>query len=181
MAGLLEVIAGTHNKLNRRVRGAVVAELRKRDGSRCWYCGSKLGARGLPGDSRESVEHLIPTSLTSWVRWQPWNLVLAHQRCNSVAGSARLAVKFALRDTLRELGGWGAFEVVGGTATLLRMAYERAGEEPPPLSRAERRERRRRRRRKRRWRENAPGHPGAARRPLVSLGELAGMEVLAEE
>ncbi|MFD1216381.1 HNH endonuclease [Microbulbifer celer] len=68
--------------------------LLKRDGDECFFCGEKLG-------EDMTVEHLMPVNQKGPDRIE--NMVLAHQKCNSLAGSMPLIEKVKLREKMR---GW---------------------------------------------------------------------------
>lgn len=76
-------------KTNRRT---AIGRLIIRDGSDCWYCAQPLG-------NDITKEHLIPKS-DGGANTQE-NLVLAHERCNQMAGNMPLPMKHALREYLR--------------------------------------------------------------------------------
>lgn len=69
----------------------------KRDGDCCWYCGKPFEERGKRSIS---IEHLIPKA-SGIEKWAPWNLVVAHRKCNGRAANRPVREKFALRDRLR--------------------------------------------------------------------------------
>lgn len=97
MAGepLPEVAATLDEKRTRRLKNtsSVRAQLRKRDGDCCWFCG------GLLESAESNVEHLINIS-DGGTNALP-NLVLAHTACNTMAGNLPLAKKLELRAKLR--------------------------------------------------------------------------------
>lgn len=66
--------------------------LRDRDGNECWFCGKIMGQRA-------NVEHLIPVSHGGPDCMS--NKVLAHPRCNRMAGNKPLVAKIALRESMR--------------------------------------------------------------------------------
>lgn len=68
--------------------------LLERDGANCFYCRTDLG-------DDITNEHLVPRVATG--RNHLANLVLAHSRCNSLAGHLSVAEKIALRDRLTAL------------------------------------------------------------------------------
>ena len=67
-------------------------ELLLRDGDLCFYCGFSL-------KSNITEEHLVSVSQQGYNRLD--NIVLAHVKCNSLAGSMSLIEKILLRDELR--------------------------------------------------------------------------------
>jgi len=67
--------------------------LTKRDGSDCFYCGLTLG-------EDVTLEHLIPISSGGVNRLG--NMVLAHDQCNSQAGTRTVAAKLKLAIELRK-------------------------------------------------------------------------------
>ena len=58
-----------------KFRGELRANLARRDGPVCTYCGIYL-AKGY-----RTLDHVIPYRLVQ--HWEPWNLVLACERCNT--------------------------------------------------------------------------------------------------
>lgn len=70
-----------------------ILQLKARDGEDCFYCGNKLG-------TDITVEHLLSKAHRGSNRLE--NLALAHNKCNSKAGSLSLAEKVELRDRLRK-------------------------------------------------------------------------------
>ena len=69
-------------------------ELLLRDGDRCFYCGRLL-------ESDITEEHLVSVSQGGYNHLD--NIVLAHFKCNSLAGHMSLIEKIQLRDEL----SWG--------------------------------------------------------------------------
>lgn len=75
---------------NAKRRRRRIARIRERDGDHCFYC--------LRVMSREqmTIEHLLPQKLKGSDSLQ--NLVLAHARCNELAGHLSIAEKVRLRE-----------------------------------------------------------------------------------
>lgn len=156
---------------NASLRDRVVAELRRRDGDACWFCGDPLlfgfGARASA--RRVTVEHLLPVAYGGPL-WALWNLVLAHHRCNGLAADYPLAVKLRFRDALRQHGGWKAMTHAGGGRKMLALA---GAANVDPRKRKDRYRSRRRQRDAVRWRQRVAGHPGSAKRPLATILAVA--------
>jgi len=68
------------------------AQIAKRDGTDCWFCGLPLG-------SDVTLEHLLPQSKGG--RHNAANLVLAHERCNGRAANLSISEKVELRTQMR--------------------------------------------------------------------------------
>lgn len=66
--------------------------LRERDGNRCWFCDREMG-------DDATIEHLRPKAEGGTNRFD--NLVLAHTRCNAMAGSWSLGFKHKVAGWLR--------------------------------------------------------------------------------
>ena len=75
-------------------RKNVVARLLARDGNDCWYCGDEL----VEGPST-TIEHVVSRSNGGGNRIE--NLVLAHHRCNTLAGDRPVTEKLELRAEMR--------------------------------------------------------------------------------
>lgn len=160
------------DKANSAYRLDMIQVLRARDGDDCWFCGGELVFKVKAPQRRCTIEHLIPVAYGG-PRWETWNLVLAHHRCNSLAADHPLHVKFAFRDRLRENGGYKATLEAGGGRRMLNLA----GAEVVVLRR-DRDKARRERRAEYRWRAHVPGHPGWALKRLGSLAEVARISFL---
>ncbi|MQA96265.1 MAG: endonuclease [Streptosporangiales bacterium] len=63
-------------------RGALRRLLTARHGKRCFYCGRNFKPRR---NRRKTFDHYIPYAL--WPGWEPANLVLACEACNTRKGS----------------------------------------------------------------------------------------------
>lgn len=85
-------VHGKRNARTKTKRGTVINRLIERDGTLCWFCGKPLG-------NDITKEHLTPR--TSGGTSDLTNLVLAHYRCNQMAGHLPLEVKLDLRKHLR--------------------------------------------------------------------------------
>jgi len=87
----------TNNKnfIHSKTKRAIKAELIIRDGLSCFYCGQALG-------DDITIEHLKPTS-KGGDKTSRSNLVLAHSRCNNIAGTYSLIDKIKLRDFMRNI------------------------------------------------------------------------------
>lgn len=66
-------------------------QILERDGDRCFFCGEKLG-------NDITIEHLI--SLSSGGIDRISNMVLAHKKCNQLAGNMTVVEKVLLRDKM---------------------------------------------------------------------------------
>lgn len=78
---------------SRSKRMSFRAQIAKRDGKDCWFCGKATTP------ATESIEHLVPRSQGGPDTLA--NFVIAHKKCNELAGDKCLADKIALRDKLR--------------------------------------------------------------------------------
>lgn len=82
-------------------RSEVVRKLKNRDGCNCFFCGNVI-PRG-----RETIEHILPKTVSKKhegglkIVNDLRNLALAHEECNSKAGSLSIVEKIRLRDKLR--------------------------------------------------------------------------------
>ena len=77
-------------------RAEIVATLVDRDGRQCFYCPKAIAT------GSETIEHLVP--VTSGGPDHLANLVLAHRRCNELAGVLSVFEKIRLREQLRADG-----------------------------------------------------------------------------
>ena len=67
----------------------------RRDGDCCWYCGNSFGA----GEFKMTCEHLVPLIHKGPDNLS--NLVLAHEKCNQLAGNLSVAEKVTMRERMR--------------------------------------------------------------------------------
>jgi len=85
-------VTGSQKKRASRVR-----TLRSRDGDGCFYCGRVMESGDL------TLEHLL--SIKDGGTSNLANLVLAHRRCNEIAGDLPIIAKIKLRENLMSRQG----------------------------------------------------------------------------
>lgn len=87
-------------KIDKRTKLSIqMDKIINRDGNKCFYCGEEFGEFNKDKLLNPSLEHLL--SIADGGSNHLKNLVLAHVKCNQMAGSMAIIEKIFLREKLR--------------------------------------------------------------------------------